>query len=70
MVISRRNSRSARSTDGIAGSDRSDADFPDEEIDFLEAANAFGRLDRLQVRLAAVLRRAQQGRLLQDGLQS
>ncbi len=43
-------------------------DFPDEEIDFLEAANAFGRLDRLQVRLAAVLERAQQGRLLQDGL--
>ena len=43
-------------------------DFPDEEIDFLEAADAFGRLDRLQVRLANVLDRAQQGRLLQGGL--
>ena len=43
-------------------------DFPDEEIDFLEAANAFGRLDRLQAKMDAVLDRAQQGRLLQSGL--
>ena len=43
-------------------------DFPDEEIDFLEAADAFGRLDRLQTRLSTVLDRAQQGRLLQGGL--
>ena len=43
-------------------------DFPDEEVDFLEAADAFGRLDRLQARLAKVLDRAQQGRLLQGGL--
>ena len=43
-------------------------DFPDEEIDFLESANAFGRLDRLQERLANVLDRACQGRLLQNGL--
>lgn len=43
-------------------------DFPDEEIDFLEASDAFGRLDRLQGRLASVLDRAQQGRLLQGGL--
>lgn len=43
-------------------------DFPDEEIDFLESADAFGRLDRLQARLASVQDRAQQGRLLQGGL--
>lgn len=43
-------------------------DFPDEEVDFLEAADAFGRLDRLQQRLAAVFERARQGRLLQGGL--
>lgn len=43
-------------------------DFPDEEVDFLEAADAFGRLDRLQQRLAAVFDRAQQGKLLQGGL--
>ncbi len=43
-------------------------DFPDEEIDFLEAADAFGRLGRLQARLANVLDRARQGRLLQGGL--
>ena len=43
-------------------------DFPEEEVDFLEAANAFGRLDKLDERLAAVFDRAQQGRLLQGGL--
>jgi tRNA modification GTPase len=43
-------------------------DFPDEEIDFLKAADAFGRLDRLQQRLASVFDRAQQGKLLQSGL--
>jgi tRNA modification GTPase len=43
-------------------------DFPDEEVDFLEAADAFGRLDRLQQRLSAVFDRAQQGKLLQGGL--
>ncbi len=43
-------------------------DFPDEEVDFLEAADAFGRLDRLQGRLEALLDRAQQGKLLQAGL--
>jgi tRNA modification GTPase len=43
-------------------------DFPEEEVDFLEAANAFGRLDRLQQRLATVTDRAQQGKLLQGGL--
>jgi tRNA modification GTPase len=43
-------------------------DFPDEDIDFLKAADAFARLDRLQGRLADVFDRAGQGRLLQSGL--
>ena len=43
-------------------------DFPEEDVDFLEAADAFGRLERLQQRLAQVFDRAQQGRLLQGGL--
>ena len=43
-------------------------DFPDEEIDFLKAADAFGRLERLQQRLDTVFDRAQQGKLLQGGL--
>ena len=43
-------------------------DFPEEEVDFLEAANAFARLERLQQRLATVFDRARQGRLLQGGL--
>ena len=43
-------------------------DFPEEDIEFLEAADAFGRLERLQQRLATVFDRAQQGRLLQGGL--
>lgn len=43
-------------------------DFPDEEVDFLESADAFGRLDRLRARLAGVFDRARQGRLLQGGL--
>ena len=43
-------------------------DFPDEEIDFLQAADAFGRLDRLQQKMVDVIDRAQQGRLLQGGL--
>ena len=43
-------------------------DFPEEEVDFLEAADAFGRLARLQARLAQVFDRARQGKLLQGGL--
>jgi tRNA modification GTPase len=43
-------------------------DFPDEEIDFLKAADAFGRLDRLQQKLTSIFERAQQGKLLQSGL--
>ena len=43
-------------------------DFPEEEIDFLQAHDAFGRLDNVQARLARVIDRAQQGQLLQGGL--
>ena len=39
-------------------------DFPDEEVDFLESADAFGRLARLRERLLRVFERAEQGRLL------
>jgi len=44
-------------------------DFPDEEIDFLSAADARGRLARATVALDAVLARARQGALLRDGIQ-
>ena len=43
-------------------------DFPEEDIDFLETTDAFGRLERLQKRLAITFDRAQQGRLLRGGL--
>ena len=43
-------------------------DFPEEEIDFLKAADAFGRLERLQLKLAEIFDRAGQGKLLQSGL--
>jgi len=43
-------------------------DFPEEDIDFLKAANAFGRLESLQSRLAEIFDRAGQGKLLQAGL--
>ncbi|RYG39061.1 MAG: tRNA uridine-5-carboxymethylaminomethyl(34) synthesis GTPase MnmE [Burkholderiales bacterium] len=43
-------------------------DFPEEEIDFLEKADAFGRLDRLTTQLQAVQARTRQGALLRDGL--
>lgn len=44
-------------------------DFPEEEIDFLRAADAAGRLDRAMAALADVRRRATQGALQRDGLQ-
>ena len=44
-------------------------DFPDEDIDFLQAADAVGRLARLRERLGATRARASQGKLLQAGLQ-
>lgn len=43
-------------------------DFPEEEIDFLRDADAFGRLDRIDVSLAAVRAQAKQGALLREGL--
>jgi tRNA modification GTPase len=44
-------------------------DFPEEEIDFLQKADASGQLDRLQNSLRAVLARARQGALLREGIQ-
>ena len=43
-------------------------DFPEEEIDFLEKADARGRLDRVAVRVDEVLLRARQGALLREGI--
>lgn len=43
-------------------------DFPDEEVDFLEAARARPRMAALGRALQSVLDRAQQGRLLREGL--
>lgn len=43
-------------------------DFPDEEIDFLQKADAHGQLERLHVQVAQVLGRAQQGALLREGI--
>jgi len=43
-------------------------DFPDEEIDFLRDADAFGRLDRIEMALAGVRAQARQGALLRAGL--
>lgn len=43
-------------------------DFPEEEIDFLERADARGRLAQIRAELDAVFRHAAQGALLRDGL--
>jgi tRNA modification GTPase len=43
-------------------------DFPEEEIDFLRDADAFGRLDRIAATLLAVRAQAKQGALLREGL--
>jgi len=43
-------------------------DFPEEEIDFLEKADARGRLQRAVDQLDAVLDRARQGALLREGI--
>ena len=43
-------------------------DFPEEEIDFLQQADAQGQLDRLRARLEAVRQRARQGALLREGI--
>jgi tRNA modification GTPase len=43
-------------------------DFPEEEIDFLRAADAAGKLASIRMRVESVLARAKQGALLRDGL--
>lgn len=43
-------------------------DFPEEDIDFLEKADAWGKLADISTRLNAVLAQARQGALLRDGL--
>lgn len=44
-------------------------DFPEEDIDFLQKADASGQLRRLREALAGVQAQAKQGALLRDGLQ-
>jgi tRNA modification GTPase len=43
-------------------------DFPEEEIDFLQAANARGRITEARAGVDAVLARARQGVLLREGI--
>jgi tRNA modification GTPase len=43
-------------------------DFPEEEIDFLEAADARGKLSAIRARLDHILAEARQGALLREGL--
>ncbi|WP_077035152.1 tRNA uridine-5-carboxymethylaminomethyl(34) synthesis GTPase MnmE [Pelomonas sp. KK5] len=43
-------------------------DFPEEEIDFLQQADALGRLARLTAQLDGVLDRTRQGALLREGI--
>jgi tRNA modification GTPase len=43
-------------------------DFPEEEIDFLQQADALGQLARLTARLDGVLDRTRQGALLREGI--
>ena len=43
-------------------------DFPEEEIDFLQQADAQGQLERLQQTLGRVMQRARQGALLREGI--
>jgi tRNA modification GTPase len=43
-------------------------DFPDEDIEFMRAADAAGRLARLRTRLSGIVGRARQGSLLREGL--
>ena len=43
-------------------------DFPEEDIDFLQKADAQGQLDRLQETLAQVMHSAQQGSILREGI--
>jgi tRNA modification GTPase len=43
-------------------------DFPEEEIDFLEKADACGQLVRFQLALHSVMQKASQGALLREGI--
>lgn len=43
-------------------------DFPDEDIDFLEAANALGKLAHIEERLHKIFSSAKQGSLLREGI--
>jgi tRNA modification GTPase len=43
-------------------------DFPEEEIDFLQQADASGQLAQLQATLASIARKATQGALLREGI--
>ncbi|MES2509084.1 MAG: tRNA uridine-5-carboxymethylaminomethyl(34) synthesis GTPase MnmE [Pseudomonadota bacterium] len=43
-------------------------DFPEEDIDFLQKADAQGQLLRLQQTLAGVMQRASQGAILREGI--
>jgi tRNA modification GTPase len=43
-------------------------DFPEEDIDFLQQADAQGQLTALRQTLAGVMRRAQQGAILREGI--
>ncbi len=44
-------------------------DFPEEDIDFLQKADARGQLEAIATQVAAVLDRARQGALLREGIQ-
>jgi tRNA modification GTPase len=44
-------------------------DFPEEEIDFLQKADASGQLERIQAAVQTVFTRATQGALLREGIQ-
>lgn len=43
-------------------------DFPEEDIDFLQAADALGKLSRIQAQLDCLLSKARQGSLLREGV--
>jgi len=43
-------------------------DFPEEDIDFLQQADAHGQLQRLQTTLVSVMQRATQGAILREGI--
>jgi tRNA modification GTPase len=43
-------------------------DFPEEDIDFLQAADALGKLSRIQAQLDRLLSKAKQGSLLREGV--